>query len=323
MIIDAAWYADGRRALETDSIEKLAAERGGTGFGWLGLFRPTDGELSEAASAFELPDLAVEDARQKHDRPKVERHESCLVTVVPTARYVDEREEVEFGELFLFAGRDYVLTVRYGDAAPLRGVRHALEDYPERLAHGPGAVLQAALLHVVQSYVPVVEGLEHDVREVERAVFNEERDQPTRRIYFLIREVLDFLVALEPMSSAVKRLTAPECIPWVHPEIVPLFRDVDDALSEIVERGRTVHQLLNNVLAASLTQASVRQNEDTRKISAWAAIGIVPTIVAGLFGMNVGGIPGNTHWIGFAAVTVATFLVCYLLYRRFKATGWL
>ena len=127
-------------------------------------------------------------------------------------------------------------------------MRHELEDHPERLAHGPGAVLQAALLHVVESYVPVIDGLEHDVREVERDVFSESRDQPTKRIYFLIREVLDFLVALEPMSASLKRLTSAECITWVHPEIVPLFRDVDDALSEIVERGRTVHQLLNNAL---------------------------------------------------------------------------
>ena len=202
MIVDAAWYVEGRRTLETDSIEKLAAERGGTGFGWLGLRMPTDAELDEVRDAFELPELAIADARNKHDRPKVERHDDCLLTVVPTARYVDEREEVEFGELFFYAGRDYVLTVRYGHAAPLAGVRHELEEQPERLAHGPGAVLQAALLHVVESYVPVIEGLEHDVREVERDVFSESREQPTKRIYFLIREVLDFLVALEPMSAS-------------------------------------------------------------------------------------------------------------------------
>ena len=142
-------------------------------------------------------------------------------------------------------------------------------------------MLQAALLHVVESYVPVIDGLEHDVREVERDVFCESREQPTKRIYFLIREVLDFLVALEPMSASLKRLTSVECIPWVHPEIVPLFRDVDDALSEIVERGRTAHQLLNNALTASRTEASIRQNEDTRRISAWAALLVVPTLVVG------------------------------------------
>ena len=217
MIVDAAWYVDGRRTLETDSIEKLAAERGGTGFGWLGLRMPSDRELDQVRDAFGLPELAIADARNKHDRPKVERHEDCLLTVVPTARYVDELEEVEFGELFLYAGRDYVLSVRYGHAAPLANVRHELESEPERLAHGPGAVLQAALLHVVESYLPVIEGLEHDVREVERDVFSESREQPTKRIYFLIREVLDFLVALEPMSASLKRLMSVECIPWVHP----------------------------------------------------------------------------------------------------------
>ena len=284
---------------------------------------PTDEELDEVRDAFDLPELAIADARNKHDRPKVERHDDCLLTVVPTARYVDEREEVEFGELFFYCGRDYVLTVRYGHAAPLAGVRHHLEDHPDRLAHGPGAVLQAALLHIVESYEPVIEGLEHDVREVERDVFNESRSQPTKRIYFLIREVLDFLVALEPMSASVKRLTSTECIAWVHPDIVPLFRDVDDSLSEIVERGRTVHQLLNNALAASMTQAAMRQNEDTRRISAWVAIGVIPTIVAGLFGMNLAGIPLADHWIGFGLVCGLTLLVCVLLYRRFRKTDWL
>ena len=128
--------------------------------------------------------------------------------------------------------------MRYGQAAPLQDVRAELEQHPELLRHGPGAVLQAALLHAVESYTPVVDGLENDVREVERDVFSESRDQPTQRIYFLIREVLDFLIALEPLSAAVKRLTGPECMPWVDREIVPLFRDVDDALSKIVERGR-------------------------------------------------------------------------------------
>jgi magnesium transporter len=323
VIVDAAWYVDGLRTVETDSIEKLAAERGAAGFGWLGLRMPSDRELDLVRDAFELPELAIADARHKHDRPKVERHGDCLLTVVPTARYVDAREEVEFGELFFYAGRDYILSVRYGQAAPLTGVRHDLEDEPDRLAHGPGAVLQAALLHVVESYQPVIEGLEHDVREVERDVFSESREQPTKRIYLLIREVLDFLVALEPMSASLKKLTSAECMTWVHPEIVPLFRDVDDALSDIVERGRTVHQLLQNALQASRAEAERQQSEDTRKISAWAAIGILPTIIAGLFGMNLGGIPLADHWTGFAVVSGLTLLVCVLLYKQFKKTGWL
>jgi magnesium transporter len=323
VIVDAAWYVEGRRTLETDSIEKLMAERGGTGFGWLGLRMPSDTELDEVRDAFELPELAIEDARNKHDRPKVERHGDCLLTVVPTARYDDKREEVDFGELFFYAGRDYMLTVRYGHAAPLADVRAELEQHPQRLAHGPGAVLQAALLHVVESYLPVIEGLEHDVREVERDVFSDTRDQPTRRIYFLIREVLDFLVALEPLSASMKKLTSVECIPWVHPDIVPLFRDVDDVLSDVVERGRTAHQLLQSALTASRTEASLQQNEDMRRITAWVAIGVIPTIVAGLFGMNLGGIPGADHVLGFTIVCALTLLVCVLLYRRFKQTDWL
>jgi magnesium transporter len=323
VIIDAAWYVDGKRTLEASSITDLAGERGGPGFAWLGLRMPTDSELDEAAKVFDIPELAIADARHKHERPKVERHGDCLLTVVPTARYVDSREEVEFGELFFYVGRDYIVTVRYGQAAPLRDVRTELENHPDVLRHGPGAVLQAALLHAVEAYAPVVDGLENDVREVERDVFSESRGQPTRRIYFLIREVLDFLIALEPLPPAVRRLTGPECTLWVNREIVPLFRDVDEALSEIVERGRSLHSLLSNALAASNTQASITQNEDVRRISAWVAIGVIPTVIAGLFGMNLGGIPGGDSVAGFATVTVLTLLLCVWLYRKFKQAEWL
>lgn len=323
MIIDAAWYVDGKRVAEATSIAELADHRGTDGFGWLGLRMPTDAELDEAAELFEIPELAIADARHKHERPKVERHDQCLLTVVPTARYVDSREEVEFGELFFYVGRDYIVTVRYGQAAPLKDVRAELERTPDILRHGPAAVLQAALLFAVEAYTPVVDGLENDVREVERDVFSETRDQPTRRIYFLIREVLDFLIALEPLSPAVKRLTGPECMPWVPRETVPLFRDVDDTLAEVVERGRTAQALLTNALSASQTQASMRQSEDVRRISAWVAIGVIPTVIAGLFGMNLGGIPGGDDRLGFAVVTALTLLLCAWLYRIFKRADWL
>jgi magnesium transporter len=323
VIVDAAWYVDGRRTLDLTTIPDLAAARGGDGFAWLGLRMPNDSELDEVAKGFDIPDLAIADARHKHERPKVELHGDCLLTVVPTARYVDSREVVEFGELFFYVGRDYIVTVRYGQAAPLQDVRAELEKQPELLRLGPSAVLQAALQHAVESYTPVVDGLENDVREVERDVFSESRDQPTRRIYFLIREVLDFLIALEPLVPAVERLTGPECQLWIDREVVPLFREVDVALSKILDRGRALHSLLSNALSASNTQASMRQNEDTRRISAWVAIGVIPTIVGGLFGMNLGGIPGAHSVAGFAIVTVIIAVMCYWLYRKFKQADWL
>jgi magnesium transporter len=323
VIVDAAIYVAGTRVATASSIEELAGRPRTGGFAWLGLRMPNEDELRATQKAFDIPDLVIEDALRKHDRPKVELHGSTMLTVVPTARYVDSREEVDFGELFFFVGADYVVTVRYGQAAPLAMVRADLEADEGLLRHGAGAVLQAALAHVVASYRPVVAGLEHDVREVERDVFSVSRYQPTRRIYFLIREVLDFLVALEPMASSVKKLTSVECSLWVPNEIKPLFTDVDDELSEIVADARSLHQMLGNALAASFTQASLRQNEDTRRISAWVAIGVIPTIVAGLFGMNLGGIPGADHPAGFAAVTALTALVCYVLYRKFKDAEWL
>jgi magnesium transporter len=323
VIIDAAVYVDGKRGAPASSIDELATQPRHGGFAWLGLRMPNETELRAAQTAFGLPELAVDDALRKHDRPKVERDGDCLLVVVPTAHYVDSRDAIEFGELFMFVGRDYIVTVRYGQAAPLAGVRAELEARPELLAHGPGAVLQAALAHAVDSYRPVVAGLEHDVREVERDVFSVSRYQPTKRIYFLIREMLDFLVALEPMTLAVKRLTGRECSDWIPTATTPLFRDVDEALSEIVEEARNLHRFLDNALSASLTQASLRQNEDTRRISAWVAIGVVPTVVAGLFGMNLGGIPGGESPVGFGAVTGLTALVCFVLYRKFKDAEWL
>jgi magnesium transporter len=323
VIVDAAVYRDGRRVGSAATIDQLAALDRSGGFAWLGLRMPSSDELVAAQDAFTIPELAIEDALNKHDRPKVERHGACLLTVTPTAKYVDSREVVEFGEIFVYTGDDYVVTVRYGPGAPLTDVRAELEAEADTLRHGPGAVLHATLAHVVASYRPVVAGLEHDVREVERDVFSESRRQPTQRIYFLIREVLDFLVALEPMAAAVRRLVAPECGRWVPSPTVPLFTDIDDDLSEIVAQVRNLHQLLNNALSASLAQVSLRQNEDTRRISAWVAIGVVPTIVAGLFGMNVGGIPGSGQTLGFVMISAVTVLVCALLYRAFKRADWL
>ena len=175
MIIDAAWYEGTERRPMHRPIRRIAAQRGSRGFAWIGLHDPVDAELDEVRDTFDLPELAVADARNNYDRPKVERHGDCLLTVVPTARYVDDREAIEFGEIFFYSGEDYLITVRLGAASPLGQVRQAIEAHPERFADGPAVVLQAALLHVVQSYEPVIDGLTHDVREVERQVFSGKR----------------------------------------------------------------------------------------------------------------------------------------------------
>ncbi|MCU0260907.1 MAG: magnesium and cobalt transport protein CorA [Ilumatobacteraceae bacterium] len=323
MIVEARRYCEGRRVADHDSIEALGADRSPGGFSWLGLRMPDETELRCAQAAFGLPELAVIDALQTHDRPKVERHDGCLFVVVPTARYVESREVVEFGELFIFIGVDFAVTVRYGQAAPLAGVRAELEATPELLRWGPGAVLQAALAHVVDSYRPVVAGLENDIREVERDVFSGSRSQPTRRIYFLIREVLDFLMVLEPLSTAVNRLVSDEYRALIPGDLRPLFDDIHEAVADVLADTRAAHSLLDNALIASTTQVSLMQNEDTRKISAWAAIGVLPTVVAGLFGMNLDGIPFADHIAGFGVVTGLSLLCSYGLYRKFRASGWL
>lgn len=323
VIIDGAWYLDGERVLETDDISDLGDQRGRQGFGWLGLAFPTDDEFSAATAAFGIPERALATARRRHARPKVEFHGETLLVVVPTARYLDDEEIVEFGQLFFFVGSDYVVTVRHGAAAPLHGVRAELEDRRDILGRGTGAVLRAALAHVVASYGPVIDGIEDDVRQVEHEVFSEARKLPLRRIYFLISEVLDFLIALEPLKPVLKTLGGGSCSEWVDDRIVPLFHELEESLAIVLERTRTASELLNNALSATLGRASMRQNEDMRKISAWAAIGVAPTVVAGLLGMNLDGIPAADHPAAFGVVCAICVTLCAVLYRTFRKSGWI
>ena len=243
---------------------------------WIGLYEPTEEEFEAVTKEFDLHELAVEDAIHAHQRPKLDVYDDTLFVVLKPARYVDPVEVVELGEILLFVDERFVVAVRHGEASKLVAVRKALEDQPEELSNGSSAVLLAILDRVVDDYAAVLDGLEGDIRELEDEVFSETGSTPTQRIYKLKREVLQFHQATAPLVEPIL-LLANRRFPAVNPELRKYFTDVHDHLVRVVEKITGFRDLLTSILEANLTQVSVRQNNDMRKISAWVAIAAVPT----------------------------------------------
>jgi magnesium transporter len=322
VIVDSALYVDGvRRPGRFDTAD--AAQLPDHAFSWTGLFEPTKAEFDQIRRHVDLHDLVVEDALNAHQRPKLEQYGDALFLVLRTAKYLDTEENVEFGEIQVFVTPKAVLHVRHKAPSKLVDVRAQLERQPERLTCGPGAVLHAIVDQVVDGYEPVVDGLEQDVREVERQVFNRHLgDNPVERVYGLMRTVLSVQDALTPLVGPLADLTA-KTFPTVHPSLREYFRDAHDHLVAVVQRVGTLHDLLTGILAANLTRVSIRQNEDMRKISAWVAIAAVPTMVAGVYGMNFDHMPELRSKWGYPLVLSIMFGACYGLYRKFKRSGWL
>jgi magnesium transporter len=323
MIVDCAVYEEGRRRDGATPVhEAMEACRQPGAFTWIGLYEPTEEEFDSIRAEFSLHPLAVEDAIESHQRPKLEVFDDMVFVVLKTARYVDPQEVVTIGEIMIFLGEDYIITVRHGEGSPLDGVRHALEEDPDQLNHGPGAVLHAIVDRVVDDYGPAIAGLENDIVEVEEQVFTPGGVNPAERIYRLKREVLQFLHATVPLIDPVERL-AKGTYGHVHPEVRTYFRDVNDHLVRARDQLEGLNDLLTSVLQANLAQVGVRQNEDVRKISAWAAIGVVPTLIASIYGMNFDHMPELTWSFGYPMVLLSMAAVCGLLYWRFKRAGWL
>jgi magnesium transporter len=321
VIVDCAAYEGGRRREGSLSLERAgeAASEGET-FVWLGLVEPSEEEFAAIAQEFGLHELAVEDAVRAHQRPKVEEYGDTLLAVVKTARYVDREEVIEVGELAVFVAPGFVISVRHGNA-DLKPVRARLEDRPDLLAQGPGAVLYAIVDHVVDRYIEAAHGFDEDVREVELQVFSEGHN-PTERIYKLEREVLEFQAAVAPLTEAVEELCSGS-VDLIPEAMHEYFRDVEDHLRRVVGRIESFRQLLDSALEANLTQVSMRQNEDMRKISAWVAIAAVPTMVAGVYGMNFEHMPELQWRFGYPLVLAIVISACLFLYWRFKRAGWL
>jgi magnesium transporter len=323
VIVDSALYADGRRVEGRLALEHVpAACQRPDSFIWLGLYEPTKEEFESVRLAFNLHELAVEDAVKAHQRPKLEAYDDSLFLVLKTARYLDAEETVEFGEIQIFVGDHFLVHVRHGEATALSSVRRAVEARDDLLRCGPGAVLHAIVDHVVDDYGPVVAGLDKDIREVEFEVFTEGVENPVERIYKLKREVLELRQAVLPLEDALDDIHTRK-YEVIHEDIREYFRDVHDHALKIEEQVNTFSDLLTSILSANLTRVSVRQNEDMRKISAWVAIAAVPTMVAGIYGMNFENMPELGWEGGYPFVLVVMACACGLLYRFFRKSGWL
>ena len=323
MIVDSAIYVDGRRTAEPRSLqETYNACREQRGIAWIGLYKPSHEEFSSVAGEFGLHPLAVEDAVSAHQRPKLERYGETLFVVLRAARYVDETETVEFGELHVFVGVDFVVTVRHGEAPNIGKVRRRLEDEPELLRRGPEAILYAIMDEVVDGYAPVVEGLENDIDEIETEVFSGNAGV-SRRIYELSREVIQFQRATKPLAPVLDRLSEGGEGHAVDEEMRRYLRDVQDHVIQVTEQVGAFRELLSNVLSVNLTLVGVGQNDEVKKISAWAAILFAPTLVAGIYGMNFDHMP-ELHWtLGYPFALTLMVLASIVLYRVFKSRGWL
>ena len=324
MIVDCAHYRDGRRQQEGPMRPEDAAAICGRepGFVWLGMVSPSPEELASMQHVFGLHELAVEDAQSFHLRPKVEQYDEGIAFVVlRTARYLPEREEVEFGEISIFLGTGFLITVRQGAASDLHSARLRVEARPQLLREGPQAALWAILDKVVDDYAPVVEELERDIEEIERTVFSGAA-APVQRIYLLRREVSDFYRAVHPLIGPVSALARGAAL-GVTPAVAQYFRDVNDHLDLVNEEVVAQRDLLTTILQANMAVISVEQSNIVRKISGWAAIITVPTFIASFYGMNFEHMP-ELRWRGAYPLVVALMVITALaLHRSFKRAGWL
>jgi magnesium transporter len=322
---DGARVPGGRDLVET--VERI--RKSDEGFVWLGLHEPTDQEFAGIADLFDLHPLAVEDAVEAHQRPKLERYGDTLFAVFKTVCYVEHKEltatseVVNTGEIMVFVGSDFVITVRHGRHGSLGPLREELEADARQLAKGPAAVLHAIADHVVDDYVHVTDSVQEDIDQVEADVFAENGARADAgRIYQLKRELLELKRAVVPLARPVQEL-ATRPIRVIAPEIQAYFRDVSDHLLRVTEQIAAFDELLNSILQAHLAQVTVAQNEDMRKITAWAAVIAVPTMVCGLYGMNFDHMP-ELHWrFGYPIVIGVITLACLVLYRGFRRNGWL
>jgi magnesium transporter len=329
-VVDCAVYAQGQRRHQGRSpvAGVLRAAQEADGFAWIGLHEPSAEQLAAVATEFGLHPLAVEDALHARQRPKLEGYGEMLFAVLKTARYVEHTEltehseVVETGEVMVFMGPGFVVTVRHGSPRPLDGVRRDLEAQPELLAHGPAAALYAVADRVVNDYLAVAADVECDVENVEAAVFEPGQQHDPHRFYQLKRELLELKRAVLPLARPLQQLST-AAAPQVDDELRAYFRDVHDHLLGVVEQVASLDDLLNTILAAHLAQVAVRQNQDMRKISAVVAILAVPTMLAGIYGMNFDHMP-ELHWvIGYPLVLAVMATACAVLYRGFRKSGWL
>jgi magnesium transporter len=326
VIVDSAVYRQGQRIvddippIELGRLRKLATEPGD--FVWVGLHEPSEEELATIEEEFGLHPLAVEDAFMAHQRPKLERYEDTLFLTLKSLWYVDADDAVETGEINMFVGQDFVITVRHGSGSELHSARRDLEAKSAVLTHGPSAVVYAVCDRVVDGYLSVMSSLEEDVDEVETSVFSPQRTNDSVRIYTLKRELAEARRAVFPLRDPMRRF-ATGAVPGIDEASAPFFRDVLDHLNRASETVDGLDQLLSTAFDAHLAQISVQQNEDMRKISAGAAIVVVPTLIAGVYGMNFRHMPELSWTYGYPYAIALMAGTVFVLWVWFKRSGWL
>lgn len=325
MIVDCAVYdGEGRRrhgALALEDAFETARDLP-DGFVWIGVHEPSEEEFAAVTHEFHLHPLAVEDAIKAHQRPKLERYDETLFVVLKTARYLDASEAVEMGQIMLFLGDRFVITVRHGAACDLSPVRHQVDHDAQLARWGPSAVLHGVVDQVVDQYATVLAGLDVDVDEIELQVFSGDRASHSQRIFKLKREVLEFRSAVAPLVEPLDQLASGK-LATVHPGVTSYFRDVHDHVLRAREEVEALDHLLTSALDADVAQVGMRQNEDMRKITAWVAVAAVPTLIAGIFGMNFEHMPELDWTLGYPLALALMVLVAGLLYRTFKGRDWL
>jgi magnesium transporter len=324
VIVDCGVYSEGQRhdlPKDPETVARTISDDP-EAFGWIGLYEPSEVELARVQALFGLHPLAVEDALELHQRPKVERYDDSFVMVLRTLWYVDEEDAVETGQVSIFVGRRYVVTVRHGEGAPLTTARQDLEDRAAVLGHGPAAVLWAICDSIVDGYETVAEAVEVDVDEVESSVFSPERTSDAERIYTLKREVLEMRRAILPLREPIEAF-AHGNVPGISRQAAPFFRDVADHVIRVSDQTEALDTLLSSALNAHLARVSVQQNDDMRRISAWVAIAAAPTMIAGIYGMNFQNMPELTWHYGYYGVVALMLVICTAMYAGFRKAGWL
>ncbi|MFE9775400.1 magnesium/cobalt transporter CorA [Streptomyces sp. NPDC005931] len=333
MIVDCAIYREGHRSEgPEDFSDALDEARSAGGFVWIGLHEPTEDEFDRVSQEFALHPLAVEDALKAHQRPKLEVYDDSLFLVLKPVGYEPESDTVSSGEVMIFLGDSFVVTVRHGEASPLKAVRSRLEREPELLVKGPTSVLYAIADATVDHYLEVATELHADLEELEAEVFSPDGGgsrHTASRIYNFKRQILEFRRATGPLAVPLTRLagvgvgTLGTAVPFVAEKARPFFRDVHDHLTRVNESVEGLDRLVSDILSAHLAQMSVRQNDDMRKISAWAAMAAIPTMIAGIYGMNFEHMPELRWTWSYPAVVVVMAVLEVVLFRLFKRRGWM
>jgi len=324
--VDNALYRNGERVdlgVDTSDLAGVRAQAtGADDFVWVGLHDPESDELEAVADLYDLHELAVEDAISAHQRPKVERYGDSLFMVLKTLWYVDEDDAVETGEISLFVGHKFVISVRHGAGGGLKEARQRLEAASNVLAHGPSAVVYAVCDAIVDRYEEVGGSLQEDVDEVEESVFSTERTKDAARIYILKRELAEMRRAVMPLRDPMNKFTA-GAVPGIHTDAGPYFRDVADHLNRVADTIDSLDSLLSTAFEAHIAQISIQQNDDMRKISAAAGLIVAPTVVGSIYGMNFDHMP-ELHWmLGYPFALGLMVLSSLIVYIISKRAGWL